>query len=176
MAGVEQGAAQGEQVAGPDGKLLGQGHQPHPDHTQQGGGDVVPVGFYLHHGPGEKGDDHAVHRCQKGVFGGGGQRQAKGLYRVGQKQKSADDRPTPQVVGRKVPPFLPGCQAQQHGPGGKTDGQKEKYRHDVQGVFHDKKGGAPDEGGGEQHGFCQEAHGFWGHGYQLQIAKLGLGW
>ena len=160
MAGIEHSAQQGEQVAGVDGQVIGEGHQPYPGNAQQGGGDVVPVGPQLHHRPGEEGDDYTVHRREEGVFGGGGPGQAEGLHRVGQEQESADYGPPPEVVRGEYLPALPGDQGQQERSGGKPDGQQEEYRHHVQSIFHDKEGGAPDKGGGKQHGLGQHAHGF----------------
>ena len=176
MPGVEQGSHKGEQVASVDGQLLVEGDQAYPRHAQQGGGDVVPVGPGLHHRPGEEGDDDAVHRRQKGIFGGGGPSQAEGLNGVGQEQEAANHRPPPEVVRGEGPPALPGDQPQQRRPGGEPNGKQEKHRHRVQGVLHDEKGRAPDQGGGQQHGLGQKTHGFRGHWHQLQIENLALGW
>ena len=92
-----------------------------------------------------------------------------GCTACGQKEEAPHDGPPPQAVGGEMLPPLPGHQGQEHRSGGKPDGQQEKHRHHIQGVFHDEKGSAPDEGGGKEHGLCQKSHGFGGHDLQLLI-------
>ena len=124
VGGAENGAAQREQVAAADGERLGEGDEAYSGQAQQSGGDVVPVGPLPEEDPGHKGDDHAVHRREKGAVGGGGGLQPHRLGPVDPEEQQSRQTAPPQVVGREVFPAPPADEGYQRGARRKADGDQ----------------------------------------------------
>ena len=172
---VKESADQGEHVPCVDRQVPVQRDQSHSGDTEQGGQDVVPVRAPPGGCPVEKGDDHAVHRRQKCIFGGCGPVQSKSLDRIGQEQESPYHRPTPQIVPGKARPLLPADRRQQDRARSKADCQQVEHRDHVQGVLHYKEGGSPDNGCREQHGLGQFFHHMRRHGFTSHLELVSPG-
>ena len=164
VAGVENRAAEGQRIPPGNGEVPVEGDEAHPRHAEDGGHNIELIGPLLRHQPVEEGHDDAVHRRQKGVFGGGGPRQSEGLNGVGQEEERPHHGAPPDVVPCEVLPLFPAEQGQQGRAAGKPDGEQEKNGDTIHGPLHDEEGGPPDKGCDEEHGLCHAAHNGLTHG------------